>query len=77
MKILEPVDHTAMDSIVWAEVCIRTNESAGTLYTRSLMEDQRNAKLMLQALQDRGLSVWIGARFHYWPFPARRMRWHR
>jgi hypothetical protein len=47
---LEPLDHTDEDSMAWADVLLRYAERhGGTLWTRSLMQDRRDADLMFEA----------------------------
>ncbi len=44
---LEPLEHTAADALMWADVNWRGGPRFGpTLWTRSLMQDRRDAELM-------------------------------
>jgi len=50
---LEPCDHTPEDSLAWSGVIWLANRGSGYtgsyLWTRSLMQDRRDADLMLDA----------------------------
>lgn len=50
MKPLEPCEHTADDCLAWAAVNLRSGPRlASARYTFSLMQDRRDAQLMLGA----------------------------
>lgn len=54
---LEPSDHTEDDAFVWAHVVLEAPGPArfgSTLWTRSLMQDRRDADLMLDIAICRG-----------------------
>lgn len=54
MKLrLEPCDHTEEDTLAWAHVIWGHTVGGSTLWTRSLMQDRRDANLMLMAAEMR------------------------
>lgn len=61
MKPLEPLEHTAEDALMWAELNWRGGPRFGpTLWAYSLMQDHRDADVMLQAQKPAGSRWCLG-----------------